>query len=71
MLSQQLIILKALRRGKTLTPMVAFGSMGITKLATRISEILSRKMLDKGEKIVKAEVRKNGKRFMSYRMEVK
>lgn len=71
MLSQQLIILKALRKGRTLTPMVAFSSMGITKLATRISEILSRKMLDKGEKIVKAEVRKNGKRFMSYRMEVK
>lgn len=49
--TQKAIVLDALRKGETLTPMKAFSRWWITKLATRVSE-LKRDMEGTGEKII-------------------
>lgn len=63
-MTQNQLILKALKRGRTLSPLDGLKVAGTMKLSTRCGEIER----DYGVKIDKKWREENGKRFKTYRM---
>lgn len=60
-------IYRFVKQNGSITPMEAFSELGITKLATRISEMTK----DGSYSVKKTPIRKDGKRYMSYSKIVK
>lgn len=60
-------IYRFVKQNGSITPMEAFSELGITKLATRISEMTK----DGSYSVKKTPVRKDGKRYMQYSKIVK
>lgn len=75
MISQNQMILTALRRNCTIDPLQALRNYDCWSLRSRICEIEGKshhkKMLKPGESIKRIPVSSKGKRYMSYRLEVK
>lgn len=65
---QQTLIMEHLKLHKTITPMEAFSIYGITKLATRISELRRQGVLILGDWVETENVYGDKVRYKSYRL---
>lgn len=69
-MTQQRAILNYMRENGTITPMEAFSELGITKLATRISELTKQGIQIEKERVAMINRYGNTTIYMKYRLKV-